>query len=100
MKKIRLLFALFVASIGLVQGAWAERVAPVFPSDLAKTLESGQTYYLYNPGSDRFICRNNSNGVYAYTSSYSEIRITNIEDNIYTLFFGTTAIIWILRVLK
>lgn len=54
MKKIRLLLALFAASIGSVQGAWA-RTAPTLPE--TTTLESGKTYYFYNASSDRFLYR-------------------------------------------
>ena len=68
-----------------VQSAWA-RVAPTFPSDQAKTLVDGGTYYLYNPGSDRFVYRN-SGSLYAYTGSYSALTITSIGDNLYNLLF-------------
>ena len=61
MKKLRLLLTLIAVSIGAMQGAWA-RTVPVFPE--AQTLESGQTYYLYNVGSNQFVYRNNSD-VYA-----------------------------------
>lgn len=86
MKNIRLLLTLLVVSMCAMQGAWAERVAPVFPSDQAKTLESGQTYYLYNVGSDRFIYRNNTY-VYAYPNNYSTLTITNVEGNVYNMLF-------------
>ncbi len=86
MKKIRLLLALIAASIGSLQGAWADRVAPIFPSDQAKTLESGQTYYLYNPGSDRFVDRSSSN-VTAVASPEAPIIFTNVDGDVYTLQF-------------
>ena len=86
MKKIKFLIALIAAIFGSVQGTWAERVAPVFPSDQAKTLESGKTYCLYNVGSDRFIYRDNGN-VYAYPDGYSALTITNVEGNVYEMLF-------------
>ncbi|MBR4533726.1 MAG: leucine-rich repeat domain-containing protein [Bacteroidaceae bacterium] len=89
MKKIRLLLALVLASVSLIQGAWAERVAPTFPSNQAKTLESGQTYYLYNPGSDRFIYLSGST-VYAYPASYSALTVINVEGDVYNLKFDGT----------
>ena len=86
MKKLRLLLAFFAASICSLQGAWAERVAPVFPSDQAKTLESGQSYYLYNPGSDRFICRsNNSSSIIADPTARVLVNFSNVEGDVYTL---------------
>ena len=85
MKKLRFLLALIMASVCSVHSAWA-RTAPTFPSDQAKTLESGQTYYLYNPGSDRFVYRN-SGTLYAYPSSYSALTITNVEGDVYNLQF-------------
>ena len=84
MKKLRLLLALFVASIGAMQSAWAERVSPVFPNNQAKTLESGQSYFLYNPGSDRFIFRESSYAK-ADPNSRDKLVVTNLEDNLYTL---------------
>ena len=90
MKKLRLLLALLFASISSVQGAWAERVVPVFPSDQAKTLVSGETYYIYNPGSDRFIYRNGGL-LYAYPSNYSALTITNVEGDVYNLLFEGTS---------
>lgn len=89
MKKIRLLLAVALASVCSIQGMWAERTAPTFPSNQAKTLESGQTYYLYNPGSDRFIYRNSST-IYAYTASYSALTVTNVEGDVYNLKFDGT----------
>ena len=83
MKKLRLLLALIAASIGSVQSAWA-RTAPTFPK--AQTLASGQTYYMYNPGSGRFIYRDNSS-LYAYPDKYSAVTVTNVEGNVYTFQF-------------
>ena len=62
MKKLRLLLALLVASIGSVQGAWA-RTAPTLPE--AQTLVVGNVYFLYNIGSDRFLTYSNDNNYYA-----------------------------------
>lgn len=92
MKHLRLLLALIAASVCSVQGMWAERTAPVFPEP--KTLVSGETYYMYNPGSDRFVYRNPSNseaGANAYTEARSPIVVTNVEDNIYTFNFEGTS---------
>ena len=74
MKKIRLLLALFAASIGALQGAWA-RTAPTFP--VAQTLESGKTYYLYNVGSDRFLTYDPSSVdlAWARTDAGKEVKI-------------------------
>ena len=84
MKKIRLLLALFAASIGSLQGAWA-RTAPTFPE--AQTLESGKTYYLYNVGSDRFLYRSDSY-VRADATTRTGIVITDKEDGTYTMQFS------------
>ena len=85
MKKIRLLLALFAASIGSLQGAWAERVAPTFPE--AQTLESGKTYYLYNVGSGKFIYRSDSY-VMANAATNTGIVITDKGDGTYTMQFS------------
>ena len=86
MKEIRLLLAVLLASVCSIQGMWAERVAPTFPSDQAKTLESGGTYYLYNPGSDRFICRSSSIGsILASPTARVLVKLTNVEGNVYTM---------------
>ena len=74
MKKLRLLLALLVASIGSVQGAWA-RTAPTLPE--AQTLVVGNVYFLYNIGSDRFLTYSNDNNYYAnaqeITSDHGDI---------------------------
>lgn len=97
MKKFRLLLALLFASIGSVQGAWAERVAPVFPSDQAKTLESGQTYYLYNVGSGNFVYDDSYNNVCANSTNSTTrtgIVITEAGEGIYTLQFSDNNRYW------
>ena len=85
MKKIRMLLVAVLASVGLAQGAWAERVAPTFPE--AQTLESGQTYYLYNVGSQKFIYRDNS---YARANATAKtgVIITDKGDGTYTMQFS------------
>ena len=84
MKKLRLLLAAMLASMCALQSAEA-RTAPTFPTT-AKTLQSGNTYYLYNPGSDQFLYLNGSY-VYAGASSYSAVTITNVENDVYNLKF-------------
>ena len=86
MKKIRLLLAVIAASIGSLQGAWAERVAPTFPE--AQTLESGNTYYLYNVGSERFIYRDGSDERGSVTSR-SSVYITDLGDGTYTIQYSS-----------
>lgn len=91
MKKLRLLLALFVASIGAVQSAWA-RIAPTQPE--AQTLESGKIYYLYNVGADRFLTNCNSdyyNNVYVLTYSGSPIKISAINGTEYTMQFTNSS---------
>jgi len=51
--KLKTLLTLAVASLCSVHGAWAERVAPTSPEP--QTLESGNTYYLYNVGSQKYL---------------------------------------------
>ena len=85
MKKLKTLLTVLFVSICAVQSAWAERVAPVFPNDQAKTLESGQSYYLYNPGSDRFVCRSNSSSIVADPTARILINFSNVEGDVYTL---------------
>lgn len=87
MKKFRLLLALLVASIGSVQGAWA-RTAPTLPE--AQALESGKTYYLYNVGSDRFLCydTNNGNGYpWARTDQGKAVKINLVNGTQYNIMF-------------
>jgi len=85
MKHLRLLLALIVASLCSWQGAWAERVAPTFPE--AQTLESGNTYYLYNVGSQKFMYRSDSY-VRANATARTGIIITDKEDGTYTMQFS------------
>ena len=87
MKKIRLLLALLVASIGSVQGTWA-RTAPTLPE--AQALESGKTYYLYNVGSDRFLSydTSNSNGYpWARTDQGKAVKINLVNGTQYNIMF-------------
>lgn len=87
MKKIRLLLALFIASIGSLQGAWA-RTAPTLPE--TKTLESGKTYYLYNVGSDRFLSYDTGNGngcPWARTDQGKAVKISLVNGTQYNIIF-------------
>ena len=88
MRKLRFLFTLLVVNMFAVQGAWAS-VAPTIPE--RKTLESGNTYYLYNVGSDRFLtCNDNSysySEVYAYTDKGSALKISAVNGSEYTIQF-------------
>ncbi len=69
MKKLRLLLALFVASIGALQSASA-RVAPTLPE--AKTVEGGKDYYLYNVMEDKFACVSTTNSYYVGLGTYGD----------------------------
>lgn len=95
MKKIRLLLAFLVASIGSVQSAWADRVAPTFPE--AQTLESGKTYYLYNVGSGNLVYRltdGNSCLARANSTIKTGVIITETSEGIYTLQFSDNNYYW------
>ena len=95
MKNIRILLTLLVVSMCAMQGALAERVAPVFPSDQAKTLESGQMYYLYNVGSGNFVYRHTSFGyARANSSTMTGVIITEESEGIYTLQFSDNNYYW------
>lgn len=94
MKKIRLLLALILASVCSIQGMRAERTAPTFPNDQAKTLESGQTYYLYNIGSGQFAYQQN-NSARASATSRNSVIITEVSEGIYTIrFTSDDACLW------
>lgn len=87
MKKIRLLLALFAASIGSVQGAWAERVAPTEPT---VTLTEGGEYYLYNVGYDNAVHYNSAASTYRiyprpFSSHATKVTITPTDDGYYTI---------------
>ena len=69
MKKLRLLLALFVASIGVVQSASA-RVAPTLPE--AQAPADGQYYYLYNVTEGKFLCKSSTNWYYAGLGTYGD----------------------------
>ena len=96
MKEIRFLLTLFVVSMCTMQSVWAERVAPVFPSDQAKTLESGQTYYLYNLGSGNFVYRDAESNYFvrANSSIMTGVIITEESEGIYTLQFSDNNYYW------
>lgn len=78
MRKIRLLLALFVASIGALQTATA-RVAPTLPE--AQTLVSGQSYYLYNVMEGKFLCQSTTNTSYAAIGTYGDKVIVTASEN-------------------
>jgi hypothetical protein len=84
MKKLRLLLAFFVASIGVLQNATA-RTAPALPEAQAPT--SGQYYYLYNVMEGKFLCRSTTNTNYAGLGTYGDkILVTATEEeNGYTI---------------
>ena len=71
MKKLRLLLALFVASIGAVQSASA-RVAPTLPE--AQAPADGQYYYLYNVMEGKF------HDLYVKAEANIEIKDCNFSD--------------------
>lgn len=73
--------------IGQSQTSWL-RVEPVIPN--AKALESGEVYYLYNVGSDRFLTNNNStswNDVDALTNKGTPVKISAVNGKEYTIQF-------------
>lgn len=83
--KLRTLLTLAIASLCSWQGAWADRVAPTFPEPT--TLVSGNTYYLYNVGSQKFVYRSDSY-VRANATTRTGIIITDKEDGTYTMQFS------------
>jgi len=87
MKKLRLLLALFLVSIS-VQGFCADRIAPELPD--AVTLESGQSYYLYNVLEGKFLCRSSTNTSYPGLGTYGEkVTITDTGEGEYTIQFAS-----------
>lgn len=87
MKKIKLLIALIAASIGSVQGTWAQRVAPTEP---AVTLTDGGEYYLYNVGNDNAVHYNSAastSTIYprAFNSHATKVTINTTDDGYYTI---------------
>ncbi|MBR6189195.1 MAG: leucine-rich repeat domain-containing protein [Prevotella sp.] len=84
MKKLRLLLALFVASIGAVQNASA-RVAPTLPE--TQTLADGQYYYLYNVMEGKFLCKSSTDSYYAGLGTYGDklLFTATEEDNGYQI---------------
>ena len=84
MKKLRLLLALFVASIGAVQNASA-RVAPTLPE--AQTPADGQYYYLYNVMEGKFLCKSSTDSYYAGLGTYGDklLFTATEEDNGYQI---------------
>lgn len=69
MKNLKTLLTVLFVSICAVQNAWA-RVAPTIPE--GKTLESGQSYYLYNVLEGKFACRSTTNTSYAALGTYGD----------------------------
>lgn len=84
MKKIRLLLALFAASIGAVQNTSA-RTAPALPE--AQAPADGQYYYLYNVTEDKFLCKSSTSSYYAGLGTYGDkiLLYATEEDNGYTI---------------
>lgn len=92
MNRTKTRLALFVASICLCTSVWAERVAPTLPD--FTTLESGNTYYLYNVGTGKFLTRSTvSSTYYPGVGTYgAAITVAQASNGSYTLRFadGTT----------
>lgn len=88
MRKLRLLLALFAASLCSVLTTQA-RTAPTLPT--AQTLESGKTYYLYNTETGRFLTYKSYEGWYiggyvnASTTKGSGVRVSGSKDSGYSL---------------
>ncbi len=84
MKKLRLLLALFVASIGAVQSASA-RIAPALPE--AQAPADGQYYYLYNVTEGKFLCKSSTSWYYAGLGTYGDKVLINAteEENGYQI---------------
>ena len=92
MNRTKTRLALLVASICLCTSVWAERVAPTLPD--FTTLESGNTYYLYNVGTGKFLTRSTvSSTYYPGVGTYgAAITVAQASNGSYTLRFadGTT----------
>ena len=87
MKKIKFLLAAVLASVCSMQDVSA-RVEPTLPE--TKTLESGQTYYLYNVGSDRFLSFDTSTGngyPWACTDQAKAVKIALVNGTQYNIIF-------------
>ena len=84
MKKLRLLLALFVASIGAMQSASA-RTAPTLPE--AQAPADGQYYYLYNVTEGKFLCKSSTDWDYAGLGTYGDKILLSAteESNGYTI---------------
>lgn len=95
MKKLRLLFALIVASICSVHSAWADRVAPELPE--AQALVSGTSYYLYNVMEGKFACRSTTSYDYAALGTYGDkVTITATEnEGEYTIRWASNNYYWL-----
>ena len=88
MKKIRLLLALFIASIGSMQSAWADRTVPELPEAVEPV--SGTSYYLYNVMEGKFLSRSTSSISYPAIATYGDkviIKATSNEGE-YTIQFA------------
>ena len=85
--KLKTLLTLAIASICLVQSAWAERVAPTEPT---VTLTDGGEYYLYNVGYDNAVHYNSAAStttIYprAFSSHATKVTINTTDDGYYTI---------------
>ena len=94
MKKLRLLFALIVASICSVHSAWADRLAPELPE--AQALVSGTSYYLYNVLEGKFACRSTTSSNYPALGTYGDkVTITaTANEGEYTIQWASDNYYW------
>lgn len=91
MNRTKTRLALLVASVCLCTSVWAERVAPTFPD--FTTLESGESYYLYNVGTGKFLTRSAVSSTYPGVGTYgAAVTVAQASNGSYTLRFadGTT----------
>lgn len=89
MKKIRLLLAILIASIGSVQNALAERVAPVFPAYQPKPLDTSRGYYFYNVGSGNFAYSSGWDVCASRTKRTAVDLVSSSMEGVYCLRFGS-----------
>ena len=93
MKNLKNLLTVFIVSICAVQNAWA-RVAPTIPE--GKTLESGQSYYLYNVQEGKFACHSATNSDYAALGTYGDKVTITATSNVgeYTIQWANNNYYW------
>ncbi|MBQ9357446.1 MAG: leucine-rich repeat protein [Prevotella sp.] len=92
--KLKALLTLAFASLCSWQGAWADRMAPELPA--AQTLESGQSYYLYNVMEGKFVCRSTTSSQQAGLGTYGDkVTITATEnEGEYTIQWASNNYYW------